>query len=159
MQDGPEHGARCQNNGASKFLPPPSVAGPPFPLAPSFATSDTSAHPILGNGFGSTVTYQSKDPRTLAAFPDGRYTAMSFEWGYLDHALDMGILGVAALVAFLAVLMFTGLRRGGDAAALALGLGALAIVHITSPYLNHPLGLGIMLWLFAYTAPHTSVEA
>jgi hypothetical protein len=123
------------------------------PLRTAIAT-----HPILGNGFGAAVTYESKDPRTLAAFPDGKYTATAFEWGYLDHLLETGYLGLLAFLWLLATLIVQGLRRGGDAPALALGLLAIALVHVTSPYLNHPLGIGMLMALIAMTTSPTATR-
>ena len=116
-------------------------------------------HPILGSGFGASVTYESKDPRTLAAFPDGRYTTTAFEWGYLDDVLERGFLGLIAELWLVGSLIWRGCRRGGEAAALALGLLAIAVVHVTSPYLNHPLGLGVLLVLLVATAGRGEVRA
>lgn len=111
-----------------------------------------SEHPFLGNGFGAAVTYESRDLRTLAAFPDGKYTTTAFEWGYLDDALERGIIGLFIELWFIGALIWYGIRRGGETAALALGLLAIALVHATSPYLNHPLGIGMILLVFAATA-------
>lgn len=115
-------------------------------------------HAAFGNGFGATVTYDTRDPRTLADHPDGRYTAYAFEWGYLDHALETGLLGLGALLWLLATCIVRGWRRGGEIAGLAVGLMAIAVVHVTSPYLNHPIGIGVILWLFAVLA-NTNTEA
>ena len=108
-------------------------------------------HLAFGNGFGAAVTYETKDPRTLAAYPNGRYTTTAFEWGYLDDLLERGYIGLLAELWFIGALIWHGFRQGGETAALALGLLAIAVVHATSPYLNHPLGIGIMLLLFAYS--------
>lgn len=107
-------------------------------------------HAILGGGFGTTVTYTSKDPRTLAAFPDGKYTTFAFEWGYLDDLLERGTVGLIIQLWLLAALIASGMR-GGEWP-LALALLAIAIVHATSPYLNHPLGLGLLMLAAATTA-------
>ncbi|MBI4449597.1 O-antigen ligase family protein [Candidatus Uhrbacteria bacterium] len=106
-------------------------------------------HPILGNGFGAAVTYETKDPRTLTAYPDGKYTTTAFEWGYLDDLLERGLIGLIAELWFISALIWYGLRGGGETTALALGFFAVAIIHVTSPYLNHPLGIGLILWLCA----------
>lgn len=109
-------------------------------------------HPILGNGFGAAVTYETKDPRTLSAYPDGKYTTTAFEWGYLDDLLERGLVGLLAELWLIGALIWHGIRRGGATTAFALGLLAIAIVHGTSPYLNHPLGIGVVLWLFVVSA-------
>jgi hypothetical protein len=127
-------------------------------------------HPILGSGFGAAVTYETRDPRTLAAYPDGKYTTTAFEWGYLDDLLERGLLGLLAELWFLGSLIWFALRqqfspplvdgereevslRTHEQTAFSLGLLAIAIVHATSPYLNHPLGIGLLLWLFAMKTP------
>ncbi|MBI4142480.1 O-antigen ligase family protein, partial [Candidatus Uhrbacteria bacterium] len=123
-------------------------------LGPLWETMRT--HLVFGNGFGAAVTYTSKDPRTLAAFPDGRYTTTAFEWGYLDDLLERGIIGLLVELWLLAVLMWHGIRAflftlpfSLITCSLSLALLALAIVHATSPYLNHPLGIGLLLLVFA----------
>ena len=120
-------------------------------------------HPIFGNGFGAAVTYETKDPRTLAAFPDGRYTTTAFEWGYLDDLLERGTVGFLAEIWLIGALIWYGFRNGGYAAAVAAGLAAVAVVHATSPYLNHPLGIGLLMLAAASMARpimvHSSQEA
>ncbi|MCI0479043.1 hypothetical protein L0Y59_00660, partial [Candidatus Uhrbacteria bacterium] len=54
--------------------------------------------PLLGSGFGATVTYASKDPRILAQHPDGMYTTYAYEWGWLDHWIKFGILGIPVML-------------------------------------------------------------
>lgn len=108
-------------------------------------------HPIIGSGFGAAVTYESRDPRTLAAFPDGRYTTTAFEWGYVDDLLERGIIGLVAELAFLAALLWFCWRRKGEQRALVVGMATMAVVHATSPYLNHPLGIGVMALLVVNT--------
>src|SRR3989339_719439 len=68
---------------------------------PSLITA-IAKHPIIGSGWGTTVTYQSQDPRILtAANPAGTYTTFAFEWGYLDIILKIGLAGLAAYLYFL----------------------------------------------------------
>lgn len=104
--------------------------------------------PIRGQGFGAEVTYRSQDPRVLKDNPDGSYTTSAFEWGWLDIWLKLGIFG---LLSYLYLLYKIG-REDWDASntampagALAVGLIILAAVHIFTPYLNHPLGIGYLL--------------
>ncbi|OGG87456.1 hypothetical protein A3B87_02100 [Candidatus Kuenenbacteria bacterium RIFCSPHIGHO2_02_FULL_39_13] len=53
-------------------------------------------HPVIGSGFGATVTYKSVDQRLLAttAGASGEYTTYAFEWAYLDLLLKIGLVGV-----------------------------------------------------------------
>ncbi|MDO8599317.1 MAG: hypothetical protein Q7S02_04365, partial [bacterium] len=88
-----------------------------------------------------------------------KYTTTAFEWGYLDDLLERGLLGLLAELWFLAALMYRSIREGGDRAALGLGLLAVALVHVTSPYLNHPLGIGILLLVFASIAQRNVVSS
>lgn len=113
-------------------------------------------HPWLGSGFGKELAYVTLDPRLLAYFPDGRYTTSAFEWGWLDFWLKMGILGPLAflmLVATLLRLAWSAIEAGGDGAWIGLALGtstlAVAAAHALSPWLNHPLGIGFVLFAYA----------
>jgi hypothetical protein len=54
--------------------------------------------PIIGSGFGETVTFISDDPRLRAITPSGEVTTYRFEWGYHDLWLKMGILGSAGFL-------------------------------------------------------------
>lgn len=116
-----------------------------YPLMDSIKES-----PIIGQGFGSTITYVSSDPRVLANNIDGQYTTYAFEWGYLDMWLKIGILGLLAYV-FLLYGLFRaslgpGLRRNSYILlSFAAGLVFLTITHFFTPYLNHPLGIGFLL--------------
>ncbi|MBI4434582.1 O-antigen ligase family protein, partial [Candidatus Uhrbacteria bacterium] len=112
----------------------------------------TWQHPILGNGFGAAVTYETKDPRTLASFPNRQYTTTAFEWGYLDDLLERGVIGLLVELWFIGALIWYGLKKQSSPP-LALALLAIAVVHTASPYLNHPLGIGVVLWLFAMESP------
>jgi len=121
-------------------------------------------HPILGSGFGATVTYQSKDPRIVAQTGTGTYTTYAFEWGWLEHWIKLGILGIPVM---LCILISLGWRiwclesREGKVesgqnihsplsthyflplwfrSAAVSSLIALGVLHFFTPYLNHPLG-------------------
>ncbi|MBI4433850.1 hypothetical protein HY632_03685 [Candidatus Uhrbacteria bacterium] len=109
-------------------------------------------HAIFGNGFGATVTYTSKDPRTLAAFPDGQYTTSAVEWGYLDDGLERGVVGVLTELWVVFAVVGMAFRAGGAPAALGCGLLGIAVVHVVSPYLNHPLGIGALLLMAAVSS-------
>ncbi len=101
------------------------------------------AHPILGSGFGATVTYQSQDPRVLA-MTGGVYTTYAFEWGWLEQWFKFGLIGIPLMVWILVRL----LRRSWQSSlpvetriALVASLVALMVTHFFTPYLNHPLGI------------------
>ncbi len=100
--------------------------------------------PIFGYGFGKTISYQSYDPRALESSESGWYESYAFEWGYLDLWLKIGLGGLLAYLFLLFTLIKTAYLKN------YLGLGAvilaLAIVHIFTPYLNHPLGIIIILF-------------
>ncbi len=113
--------------------------------------SRIAVSPILGSGFGATVTYRSDDPRIQSLYPGGVITTGAIEWQYLELWLKMGILGLAA-VAWLwwrfGRTLLESLRRaeGSDralAAALLVSFLAFVIANIFTPYVNHPLG-----WMF-----------
>jgi O-antigen ligase len=109
--------------------------------------------PILGQGFGSTVTYESKDPRINKATNGGTYTTYAFEWGYLDMLLKIGLVGLIIYGLFIYRIFRLGItawHRAGEfdrpvILGLLLALVALILTHITTPYLNHPLGFGMLI--------------
>ena len=100
-------------------------------------------HPILGSGFGATVTYKTLDPRILQDHPDGNYTTYAFEWGWLEHWIKLGIFGIPVM---LYLLWSLGKRIWllDDPEWLRIGvvasIAALVAIHVFTPYLNHPLG-------------------
>jgi len=117
-------------------------------LSPAFELIKKA--PLLGNGFGTTVHFRSDDPRIKnAANPEGWTDAAMIEWGYLDLAIKTGILGLLAYLAFLSVIIWqlfrSVLKKDYFAAGLLAGFSALLIVNMFTPYLNHPLGIGIIL--------------
>ncbi|MFZ2682166.1 MAG: O-antigen ligase family protein [Patescibacteria group bacterium] len=114
-------------------------------------------HPLLGSGFGETVTFISDDPRLRAVDPTGAVTAYRFEWGYHDVWLKMGILGLMGYLWFLVTTLTVTLeavRNRDEQAWLMIGLTAgtlmLYVAHIFSPYLNHPIGLGYLIFTLPF---------
>lgn len=101
-------------------------------------------HPVLGSGFGRTVTYISNDPRIREVSPTGEYTTYAFEWGWLDIWLKMGALGLIGPAGL--IFAFARRLRRTYLAGFAV-LAVLASIHIFTPYLNHPLGLGMLILL------------
>ncbi|MDZ4243657.1 MAG: O-antigen ligase family protein [Candidatus Doudnabacteria bacterium] len=114
--------------------------------------------PIVGKGFGREVTYSSYLPdRVTADNPEGKITSFAFEWGYLDTILKIGLAGTLVYLLFIAKVFGDGWSKfqvpGFKFQILGLlsGLVALVILNITTPYLNHPLGIGyLMLSLVAF---------
>ncbi len=114
-------------------------------------------NPIFGSGFGETVTYISDDPRLRAITPNGEVTTYRFEWGYHDFWLKLGLpglLGFGWLFVTVIAVAYEAVRRGDQnvwmAVGLTSGLVALYVTHIFSPYLNHPIGLGFILFTLPF---------
>ncbi len=115
---------------------------------------EIKSSPLLGHGFGTTVTYISNDPRIRNNNPDGAYTTFAFEWGWLDAWLKMGFFGFLAYVIFLTAIVIKLIKKSIFSqypnqdifASLAIVLIALSAVNFFSPYLNHPLGIGLILY-------------
>jgi O-antigen ligase len=106
--------------------------------------------PFLGQGYGATVTYFSRDPRILQNNPSGAYTTYAFEWGYLDIWLKLGLLGLLSYLILLGQMLFSFYRQGikhNDYLFFGLGAGLLflAVINFFTPYLNHPLGIGALI--------------
>lgn len=103
-------------------------------------------HPWLGSGFGATVTYQSADPRALSV-SRGLYTTYAFEWGWLEHWIKFGIIGIPLMFFIVFDLARRVWRSRLDLAvrlAVVVAIVALAVIHIFTPYLNHPLGFAVL---------------
>ena len=130
-------------------------------------------HPIIGSGFGTAVTYVSADPRIIARSPGGggEYTTSAFEWGYLDIWLKIGLVGLIAYIWLLIYILREMYRKSisipisNDRGILVrvcftmvlfCALVAFMSVHITSPYLNHPLGIGMVVLCLITAVANTS---
>ena len=108
-------------------------------------------HPLLGSGFGTTVSYATKDPRALEQNSDGMYTTYAFEWGYLDLWLKLGLVGALVYISIVVAILLRLWYLRDHPIAMVAGMGVLAvgIVHLFTPYLNHPLGIG---WIVLATS-------
>src|SRR3989338_3845414 len=107
-------------------------------------------HPILGSGFGTRVTYTSNDPRIREVNPTGEYTTYAFEWGWLYLWLKLGAIGLLfylMLLLYIGRALFQCVRTNLLCLAGLDGLAALSAINIFTPYLNHPLGFGILTLL------------
>ena len=108
-------------------------------------------NPVLGSGFGTQITYDSIDPRTR-----GQVTTSALELGWLDMAMEIGVLGVLLFLmicGYSVVLLWGG---GMNVLVIFSVLASLLTTHTFSPFLNHPLGLGLILLLFVYAIQHSN---
>ena len=106
--------------------------------------------PIAGHGLAKELTYPSVDPRIKNDDnPEGWQTTYAFEWGWLEQWLKLGIFFVSVLFAWILLIYARSYKILVSDAVLGLGtlaiVTALGIIHIFSPYLNHPLGLGLLM--------------
>ncbi|MCK9439177.1 O-antigen ligase family protein [Patescibacteria group bacterium] len=110
---------------------------------------------ILGKGFGARIEYISSDPRVLQSSPDGKYSTYAFEWGWLDILLKMGVLGFAIyswlILLFLKKNLIT-FYSSADYLYLIIisSLLSLSAVNFFTPYLNHPLGISLLILLILF---------
>ncbi len=110
---------------------------------------------VWGGGFGAQILYFSTDPRAVqsTAGSSGLISTYALEWGWLDFMYKFGLIGFILLTVWLIIPFWSALKFrkklliNTPAVAAVLGLVALYITHITTPYLNHPLGLGAVLAL------------
>lgn len=107
-------------------------------------------HPVLGSGFGRAVTYVTSDPRILSFIPSGVYSTVAFEWGYHDLWIKMGVLGIIIYAWFIFAVLRShaqALRTSKNVESMTaiLAVAVLLGTHVFSPYLNHPLGIGLLL--------------
>lgn len=93
---------------------------------------------VFGSGFGTTVEYDSIAPEKF-----GTLRVFTFEWSYLDMLIEVGIIGVVLYLLFIyAIYKKLGLN---NLLLFQVFILALLVTHITTPYLNHPLGIGLLL--------------
>ncbi|MBI5404841.1 MAG: O-antigen ligase family protein [Candidatus Kerfeldbacteria bacterium] len=103
-------------------------------------------HPVIGSGFGTKLTYMSNDPRQQQSPDRGIFTTTAFEWGYLDLTLKLGLLGLAAYLGLLWIIMSKLWKHSSRLSfGILLAILSLSVVHVTTPYLNHPIGIGLLL--------------
>lgn len=116
--------------------------------------------PLFGNGFGTRVSFVTDDLRVRELRPDGVWSTYAMEWGWLELWLKMGILGpIGFLILFAALFKSFLLTQKTDHAwvgsGLMAGLTFLFVIHAFSPYLNHPIGLGFILFCFCFLTDGT----
>jgi len=111
--------------------------------------------PFVGHGFGTSVTFKTDDPRARELRPDGMWTTVAMEWGWLELWIKMGILGpigflYAAYELTRRLLAYTWTEQAWLGYGLISGIVFLFATHFFSPYLNHPIGLGYLLFLVPF---------
>lgn len=111
--------------------------------------------PLLGHGFGKSVTFETDDPRAREINPDGTWTTVAMEWGWLELWLKMGVLGpigflYAGYELTRRLWAYTWTQQAWLGYALVTGIVFLFATHFFSPYLNHPIGLGYLLFLIPF---------
>lgn len=108
-------------------------------------------HPLIGEGFGTWVIYESVVPEK-----QGYIKVFAYEWGYLDMMVKIGLLGTLTFLWFVISIIVQGYKLENELAekskfyfkmliGLFAGLIAMLVTNLTSPYLNHPLGIGIII--------------
>ncbi len=112
---------------------------------------EIAKEPFFGQGYGATITYISSDPRVLEKDPSGTYTTYAFEWGYFDVWLKLGLFGLLSYLWLLFYLVknsiiFSIKNANYVLLGLSSGIIFLAATNFFTPYLNHPLGIGILLF-------------
>lgn len=111
--------------------------------------------PIIGKGFGHSVSYKSSDPRVLADNPSGEYTTYAFEWGYLALWLKLGILGLISYLWLLGQNILIGFKQRNF---LFLSLILVGLIQIFTPYLDHPLGIALVVMIIVLTESCLKLE-
>lgn len=146
--------AKALNERATK-ISGEAAAASRFALWPELSDK-IKQHPIMGQGFGTSLTYKTSDPRILSKSGDGEYTTYAFEWAWLDIWLKMGLPGLLLYVFLLAKLTFENIKNKTSLnIAAALSLIMVAGVNFFTPYLNHPLGFGILIFAFLINEFHS----
>lgn len=119
--------------------------------------TEIGKNPLWGSGFGTPVTFISDDPRIRAMNGTGEWTTYRFEWGYQDIWLKMGIPGLLAFGFYFVTILRAAYRSFAHhdetrwlTMSLGAGIIALFVAHIFSPYLNHPIGLGFMIFVLPF---------
>lgn len=121
--------------------------------------------PLAGHGLGKNVTYKTSDPRYIDTHDTNIVSTYAFEWGWLDILVKFGLVGlfiIAVLLGLLGLDLWKATKTDSTRTwlyiALLGSLIALIIAHAFSPYLNHPIGWG-MVALIVALVPRRSSKA
>ncbi|RMD50609.1 hypothetical protein D6827_03695 [Candidatus Parcubacteria bacterium] len=112
--------------------------------------------PVIGAGFGTSVSYYSADPRIAENGQPKLYTTYRFEWGWLDIWLKMGLIGLIGFFVFLyQIIYYTKATIQHYAhrwliAGLMSSVIGLFVVNIFTPFINHPLGITLLLFILPF---------
>ncbi|PJA47670.1 hypothetical protein CO172_00535 [Candidatus Uhrbacteria bacterium CG_4_9_14_3_um_filter_36_7] len=111
--------------------------------------------PILGHGFGTEIEYETDDPRIREQDQTGLQRTYAFEWGWLEVMVKMGFIGLIGFIVLglwiiRGFIIYLHTEKAWLAAGCIASLIMLYITHIFSPYLNHPLGIGFILFLLPF---------
>lgn len=105
--------------------------------------------PALGSGFGTLVTYRA----VLAGTDIVEFVKVYlYEWAYLDIAVKIGIIGLGLYLSFIYSILRLALRIRNKVTGinqliiltLIPTVIALLAANVLTPYLNHPLGIGLL---------------
>lgn len=117
--------------------------------------------PLAGSGLGTEVTYITADKRYMDTNGTNVVSTYAFEWGWIDLLIKFGVVGTAVFVLFLTTLaqaLWRARRLYPHQEWLYCGLlatlGALVVTHMFSPYLNHPIGWGMLALMVALIPWH-----
>ncbi|MDD4695793.1 MAG: O-antigen ligase family protein [Patescibacteria group bacterium] len=116
--------------------------------------------PILGHGLSYEITYFSQDPRNKTdENSSGFITTYSFEWGWLSIWLKFGILGLIAYSYIILKILFDFVKLNLAnkkmnekyllTLGLVIGLMTVCFTNIFSPYLDHPLGISLIILIIS----------
>lgn len=140
--------ARAASNRAKQAAKGGAAVSSRWSLLPKL-WDDIKEAPVLGKGYGATITYTSSDPRVLERTVDGKYTTFTFEWGWLDIWLKIGIFGLMCYMMIMGKMFLDGYyfnqKNEWLVKGLATGVIVLAAINFFTPFLNHPLGIGYLI--------------
>lgn len=106
--------------------------------------------PILGSGFGTLVAFKALIPGTA----DVEYIKVYlYEWAYLDLIVKIGLIGLLCYLTWLGKILHIAIKARRTinehrplVDGIIAGLISLATLNVMTPYLNHPLGIGLVLF-------------
>jgi len=121
--------------------------------------ADIKNKPLLGYGFGHEVSYVSPDPYYRNR-NNGLVTSSAFEWGFLDIWTESGLIGLIFIGYFFWLFtkqLWRVTSKDQSIVMLAI-LGSLIATHIFTPYLNHPIGLGLLMALDVFSSANRETK-
>ncbi len=104
--------------------------------------------PVFGHGFGKTLTISNPHDASIS---EDRF---AFEWGWLDLWTKVGVVGVILYTWFIYRLasLIVRIRLSRDGLQIQQGLIsvliAFVVINVFTPYINHPLGIGCLMFIY-----------